>query len=152
MISGVAERYARSLFDLALEEKALPAVEKDLAEVETLLSESADLRRLIGSPVFSADDQYRAIAAIADAAGIKGLVGNFLRVAALNRRLFAVPAMIRGFRALAAAHRGEVAADVTSAHALSDVAEGGTRSDAQGRRRQGCLGQSDGRSQPFSAG
>ena len=119
MISGVAERYARSLFDLALESRSVEAVDKDLARVEQMLAGSADLRRLIESPVFSAEDQFRAISAIADKAGLKGLVGNFLRVAAQNRRLFAVPGMIRAYRQIAAAHRGEVSAEVTSAHELS---------------------------------
>ncbi|MBX3531252.1 MAG: F0F1 ATP synthase subunit delta [Rhizobiaceae bacterium] len=125
MISGVAERYARSLFDLALEAKSLDAVDKDLAQVESMLSGSADMKRLIESPVFSADDQFRAISAIAAKAGLKGLVGNFLKVAAKNRRLFAVPGMIKAYRQIAAAHRGEASAEVTSAHELgaAQVAE-----------------------------
>src|SRR5690606_6606483 len=69
--------------------------------------------------VFSADDQFKAMSAIADKAGMKGLVGNFLRVVARNRRLFAVPGMIRAFRRIAAEARGEVAADVVSAHDLT---------------------------------
>jgi len=119
MISGVAERYAGSLFDLARESGSVEAVEKDLGAVESLLSSSADLQRLIESPVFSADDQFRAISAIADKAGIGGLVGNFLRVVARNRRLFAIPGMIAAFRRIAAEHRGEVSASVVSAHALT---------------------------------
>src|SRR5690606_13761001 len=90
---------------------------------ETLLAESEDLSRMIRSPVFSAEEQFKAVAAIADKAGITGLVGNFLRVVAQNRRLFAVPSMIRAFRAIAAEARGEVAADVTSAHPLTPAQE-----------------------------
>lgn len=118
-ISGVAERYAGSLFDLAMQSNAVAAVESDLARFETLLDGSEDLQRLIKSPVFSADDQFKAIAAIADKAGITGLTGNFLRVVARNRRLFAVPGMIKAFRRIAAEQRGEVSAEVTSAHALT---------------------------------
>ena len=114
----MASRYASSLFDLASEAGSLDEVEKELGRVEAMLQDSADLRRLVASPVFSADDQLRAISAIADKAGFKGLVGNFLRVVARNRRLFALPGMIAAFRRLAAEARGEVAADVTSAHAL----------------------------------
>lgn len=121
--SGVAERYAGSLFDLAVESKSIAAVEKDLARFEALLAGSDDLRRLISSPVFSADEQFRSIGAIADKAKIGGLTGNFLRVVARNRRLFAVPGMIRAFREIAARHRGEVAAEVTSAHALTAAQE-----------------------------
>ncbi|MBA3448940.1 MAG: F0F1 ATP synthase subunit delta [Pseudaminobacter sp.] len=122
-ISGVAERYAGSLYELAAQANAVPAVEAGLARFETLLRGSEDLTRMIKSPVFSSDEQYKAIAVIADRAGITGLVGNFLRVIAKNRRLFAVPAMIRAFRRIAAEQRGEVAAEVTSAHALSPEQE-----------------------------
>jgi len=118
-ISGVAERYAGSLFDLALQANSVAKVEADLDSFEKILSGSADLERLIKSPVFSSEDQTRAIAAVADKAKITGLAGNFLRVVAANRRLFAVPGMIKAFRRIAAEHRGEAAAEVTSAHALT---------------------------------
>jgi len=119
MISGVAERYAGSLYELAADAKQIDQVEKDLGRFEALLEGSDDLRRLTASPVFSSDEQLKAVGAIADKAGIKGLTGNFLRVVAKNRRLFAVPGMIKAFRRIAAEARGEVAADVTSAHALT---------------------------------
>ena len=120
-ISGIAERYAGSLFELAVQTNAIKAVENDLASFERLLTSSADLNRLLMSPVFSADEQFKAVSTVADRAGIKGLVGNFLRVVAKNRRLFAVPAMIKAFRRIAADHRGEVAAEVTSAHPLTEA-------------------------------
>lgn len=84
-----------------------------------MLAGSADLKRLIESPVFAAEDQERAISAIVDKAKITGLAGNFLRVVARNRRLFAIPGMIKAFRKIAAEHRGEASAEVTSAHVLS---------------------------------
>lgn len=121
IVSGVAERYATALFELALEGGALDAVDADLSRFNALLSESEDLTRLVKSPVFAAEDQSRAIAAVLDKAGIGGLVGNFVKVAANNRRLFAVPGMIVAFRALLARHRGEVTAEVTSAEPLSDA-------------------------------
>jgi len=118
-ISAVAERYAGSLFELALQENSVAKVEADLNSFEAMLNGSADLGRLINSPVFSSEEQAKAIAAIADKAKITGLVGNFLRVVARNRRLFAVPGMIKAFRQIAAEHRGEASADVTSAHDLT---------------------------------
>ena len=119
MISGVAERYAGSLHELASQANSVAKVESELSRFETLIEGSADLRRLIESPVFSAEDQLRAISAIVDKAKITGLTGNFLRVVARNRRLFAVPGMIRAFRRIAAEARGEVAAEVASAHELT---------------------------------
>jgi F-type H+-transporting ATPase subunit delta len=118
-VSAVAERYAGSLFELALEAKSVAAVEKDLGAVEGLINGSADLKRLVVSPVFSAEDQVRAIGALVSKAKIGGLTANLLRVAARNRRLFAVPGMIAAFRRIAAEHRGETTAEVTSAHALT---------------------------------
>lgn len=119
MTSGVTKRYASALFDLAVSEKKIPAVEKDLKRFDDLLQGSSDLQRLVTSPVFSADDQSRAIDAVLSKAKITGLVGNFVRVVARNRRLFAMKGMLTAFRKLLADHRGEVAAEVTVAKALS---------------------------------
>jgi F-type H+-transporting ATPase subunit delta len=119
LISGVAGRYASSLFDLALEAQSIDKVGEELSSFEAVIAGNDDLKRLIESPVFSAEDQFNAISALADKAKISGLTGNFLRVVAQNRRLFTLPAIARGFRELAARHRGEVTADVVSAHELS---------------------------------
>lgn len=121
LISGVAARYATSLFELAVEENSLDTVASDLAAFEAMIAESGDLRRLIESPAFSAEEQFKAIGALADKAGITGLVGNFLRVVARNRRLFAVPGIIRAYRELLAKHRGEVRAEVRTAHPLTEA-------------------------------
>lgn len=114
----MAGRYANALFELAVEEKALDRVMSELDAFAALLDESEDLRRLVRSPVFSADEQARALAAILKRAEIKGLTANFLGVVAHNRRLFAIPEMIKDYRALLAAHRGETTAEVASAQAL----------------------------------
>ena len=123
LISGVAERYASSLFELALEANAIDAVASDLNRFKAMIDESADLKRLIASPVFSADEQSAAMSALTQRAGIGGLVGNFLKVVAGNRRLFALPGMIASFHQQLARHRGEVTAEVTSAHALDAAQE-----------------------------
>jgi len=116
----MAGRYAGALFELALEEKAVDAVKKDLEQFDAMIEESADLNRLVRSPVFGVDEQLRALQAILDKAGIKGIAANFVRVIATNRRLFAVRNIIKGYRALVARHKGEVSAQVTVAEKLSD--------------------------------
>jgi F-type H+-transporting ATPase subunit delta len=116
----VAGRYANALFELAAEAKSLPAVEADLGRFSALIESSPDLQRLVKSPVFAADEQLRAVAAILDKTEIGGLVGNLIRVVTGNRRLFALPQIIVAFRALTARQRGEVAAEVTSAEPLND--------------------------------
>jgi len=119
IIAGMAGRYATALFELALESRKLAQVEKDLNRFQRSLDSSADLERLVESPVFSAEDQARALEAILKRAGITGVTANFLGLVAANRRLYAVRDIFRAFRALTARHRGEVTAQVTTATALS---------------------------------
>lgn len=119
--SEVAERYAGALFELARDGGSLDAVAADIGRFEALMADSADLVRLVRSPVFTPDDQGRAVSAVLQRAGIGGLVANFVKLAARNRRLFAVPAMFKAYRALLAAHRGETTAEVTSAAPLGDT-------------------------------
>ena len=114
----MAGRYATALFDLARETNAIDAVKADLDGFDALIGESADLVRLVRSPVFSADEQGRALSAVLDRAGIGGLAARFLKLVTSNRRLFAVRDMIRGFRELAARHKGEATAEVTVAEPL----------------------------------
>ncbi len=120
IISGMAGRYGNALFELARDEKAVDAVKADLERFDMLITDNPDLNRLVRSPVFGADEQLRALSAIFEKAGIKGLAANFLRVITTNRRLFAVRDMIRAYRTLVAHHKGEVVAEVTVAEKLSD--------------------------------
>jgi F-type H+-transporting ATPase subunit delta len=108
------------LFELAQEQSQLQPVENDLNSIQAMLDESSDLMRMVRSPVFSADDQLKALDALLGQAGIGGLALNFVKLIVRNRRLFALPDMIKAFRTLAAGARGEVEADVASATALND--------------------------------
>jgi F-type H+-transporting ATPase subunit delta len=119
--SGMAGRYATALFELALEQKAVDAVRADLERFDALVGESADLGRLVRSPVFGADEQARALAGVLERAGIRSVAANFLLLVARNRRLFAVRQMIRAYKALVARHKGEVTAQVTAAEKLSEA-------------------------------
>ena len=119
-VSGVAGRYATALFELALEANAVDPVLADLRQFNTLLAENPDLMRLVRSPVFGAEAQSKALAAVLDKAEIGGIAGQFLKVVAANRRLFAVRDLIKAYAALVARHKGEVTAQVTVADSLSD--------------------------------
>jgi F-type H+-transporting ATPase subunit delta len=119
MMASVAGRYASALFELAQEQSQLAVVEGDLANIQALLDESEDLRRLVRSPVFSADNQTLALVAVLGRMGASELAQNFVKLLVRNRRLFALGDMIEAFRTLAARARGEVEADVTSAATLT---------------------------------
>jgi F-type H+-transporting ATPase subunit delta len=119
-VSGVAGRYATALFELARDQKSVDQVRAELDQFSALLKDNPDLMRLVRSPVFTSDEQGKALGAILAKAGIGGITANFLRVLTANRRLFAVNDVIRAFRALVAQFRGEATADVTVAEPLSD--------------------------------
>jgi F-type H+-transporting ATPase subunit delta len=119
-VSGVAERYAAALFGLADERRTLDEVASDLRELRAMLAASADLSRLMRSPILTRSEQAKAIAALTEHAGFSPLVRNFLAVVAKNRRLFAVPAMIEAYLKNLAERRGEVTAEVTAALPLSE--------------------------------
>lgn len=119
--SGVAGRYATALFELALESNALERVAVDLTRFNEALDAFDDLVRLVKSPVFTAEEQGRALGAILEQLKIEGLTRNFLLLVAKNRRLFAAPDMIRAFRAMLARHRGETSATVTAAAKLTET-------------------------------
>ena len=121
IVSGMAGRYATALFELAVEAGSIDQIKNDLDSFDQLAAANPDLMRLIRSPVFGADEQAKALAAVLQRAGITGLSAQLLKVVAANRRLFAVRQMIRDFRALVANYKGEVTADVTVAERLNDA-------------------------------
>jgi F-type H+-transporting ATPase subunit delta len=128
MVSGAAGRYASALFELAQESRALDAVSADLDTFDRLIRESPDLQRLVRSPVFTAEEQTKAVGAILDRAGLSGLAANFIRLVASKRRLFALPDMIRSFRARVAQAKGIVQVEVRLAEPPSERILGDIRS------------------------
>jgi F-type H+-transporting ATPase subunit delta len=120
-VSELAARYSSALFELADENQALDTVAGDLTTLKTLLAESADLRRLVGSPVISRADQGRAMAAVVEALSLGDLAKRFVGLVAANRRLFKLQSMIDGYMGLLAKRRGESTAKITVARPLSDA-------------------------------
>jgi F-type H+-transporting ATPase subunit delta len=120
IVAGVAGRYATALFDLALEDKALDRIRADLDRFDDMIAGSADLHRLVRSPVFGADEQVKALDPVLKQAKIEGVSANFIKLVASNRRLFAIRDIIKAFRAMVARHKGEVSASVTVAEPLSN--------------------------------
>jgi F-type H+-transporting ATPase subunit delta len=118
--SGIAGRYALAVFELALEDKSLDAVERDFAALKTMILQSADLARLVRAPVFSRGDQAKGMTAILDQMDAAPLTRRFVLLLAAKRRLFVLLDAIRDFDALLARQRGEIDAEVASARPLGD--------------------------------
>ena len=119
--ASLAGRYASALFDLASENGTVTAVESDLGQLETALAESSELAAVTTNPKVGRSDAQKALWGVSAILGVTELTQNFLGVLAQNRRLAELPKVIRAFRSIAAAQRGEVTAEVTSAHALTDT-------------------------------
>ena len=123
--ASLAGRYASALFELASESGpksgGVTAIESDLETLGKALAESPEFAALTTNPKVSRTDAGKALAALSKAMKLSPLTANFLGVLAQNRRLAQLPAVIRAFRTIAAAQRGEVTAEVTSAHALTDA-------------------------------
>lgn len=119
--ASLGGRYATALFELARDAKSLDAVEASLGNVRAALDESPEFARLVASPLVGRADAKRAIGASTAALGVDPTTASFLGVLAGNRRLNQLPQIIRAFRALAADHRGETTAEVTSAHPLDEA-------------------------------
>ncbi len=119
--TGLAGRYATALFELADEGKALDQVAGDLKQLDAALGGSDDLRRLVRSPVIGRDDQIRTMDAILDKMKLHELTRRFVGVVGANRRLFALSTIIRAYLAELARRRGEVTANVVTAHKLNDT-------------------------------
>lgn len=117
--SGLADRYAAALFELAEQRSALDQVAGDLKSLRAMIESSVDLRRLLSNPVMSRKVQLQAMSALAGKAGFNELTGRFVGVLASNRRLVALSAIIQAFLARLAAKKGEVTAQVVAARALS---------------------------------
>jgi F-type H+-transporting ATPase subunit delta len=119
--SDVGARYAQALFELAKDQREVAAVEADLRSLKAMRADSADLRTLISSPQFDAEAKAAGLAGIAEAAGFHATTRKFLGLVASNRRASAIPAMIAAFERIAAADRGAISAEVTTAMPLTDA-------------------------------
>ena len=117
--TDAGQRYAQSLFELTIENGSLQKVEADLKSLKAMVGDSADLRRLIASPAFSAEDKGKGLSAVAKKAGFQPLTIKFLGLVAANGRAGDLMGAITAFTELSAKHRGVVTAEVVSAAALS---------------------------------
>lgn len=117
--SGLAGRYALALFDLAKDAGELDVVAGELGALGGLLADGGDLKDLTTSPIFSREEQTRAMTAVVAHAKFSKLVANFIGVVGNNRRLDQLGAIINEFDRLLAHHKGEVSASVITAHQLT---------------------------------
>lgn len=117
--SGIAQRYATAMFELAKTGDQLSALAADIDALDAALGTSADLTAMVSSPIYSRDAQQSAIVAIAKALNLSQLLTNTLALMASKRRLFVLPQFIKCMHDKIADEKGEVTAEVASATSLT---------------------------------
>ncbi len=120
IVAGVQGRYATALFEQARDDGKLEQVERELEDFVALLDDSHDLDRVLKSPAHGHAEKRHILAKVLQKAGIKGISASFLSLVAKNNRLGILREIVDAFKALSAAHRGEIKALVISAGKLSD--------------------------------
>ncbi|WBU62639.1 F0F1 ATP synthase subunit delta [Paracoccus aerodenitrificans] len=118
--ASIAGRYAQALFDIVKESGEIDQLASQVDDLGAALDDSDELRHVISSPIYTREEQGKAISAVAEKMGLSASLANTLKLMARNRRLFTLPQFVAELRRLVAEHRGEVTADVVSAVALSD--------------------------------
>ncbi|MCO6385157.1 F0F1 ATP synthase subunit delta [Oceanicola sp. 502str15] len=119
--ASIAARYASALFDLAKSDKKLKSLGSDADTLGAALDESDAFRDLINNPIYTRAEQAAGATAVAKKMGLDALTTSTLGLMAQNRRLFALPQLVKALKAMIAEENGEVTAEVTSAKALTDA-------------------------------
>ncbi|HEU5074846.1 MAG TPA: ATP synthase F1 subunit delta, partial [Polyangiaceae bacterium] len=117
--AAVAQRYARAIFELGIEEHQLEALTKQVTAFANTYAANAELGTLLENPSVSGEQREAVLREVADRLGVHGLALNAIRLLARRRRLLVLPAIARQLVRLADEQTGVVRATVTSAVPLS---------------------------------
>jgi F-type H+-transporting ATPase subunit delta len=120
---GLTDRYAAALYAHASDVNALDVVVAEMDQLGQMIDGSADLKRLLSSPLIDVNTAQKAARAVLEAQGFGKVVQDFVGVIAANRRLSALRPIVAAFATLVAEKRGVVVAEVATAQPLSEVQE-----------------------------
>jgi len=127
MATAVANRYARALADLAIEEagRVEPRqMVEELQSFEGVLSEAGDLAGILANPAVPPARKHAVVARLAEMIGCGPLVRNLLYVLVDRRRITALPEIRAAFEGLLDEHLGLLRVEVASAGELSPQQRG----------------------------
>nr|WP_249193737.1 ATP synthase F1 subunit delta [Gluconobacter wancherniae] len=128
-VSGVAQRYARALYDYASEQGAISDVLRQVRGLREAIGQSADLRVFLRDARLDERRSAEVAGALMEKLGFGDALRRFVGVIASNRRLSELASILDGVIALDATLRGEVVAEIRSTQPLTDM----QRSQLQGR-------------------
>jgi F-type H+-transporting ATPase subunit delta len=116
----VTSRYARAFADVVLEHRLDPRkTEEELRSIADLLASSPELRTIWENPSVTAQQKHAVLDAIVGRIGASRMVRNFLALLIDNRRIAALPEILRQFSLELNERLGLTEAEVTSARQLA---------------------------------
>lgn len=115
----LAQRYAKALADVALEQKAADRMRKELSSFLDLVGESTDLRNFLASPAIPRAAKQAVIEKLVTRLGASRALRNLLFLLVENRRTLLLLQIQQAFEQELLARMGVVEAHVVSARELS---------------------------------
>lgn len=115
----IAQRYAKSLFDLAQEKNATEAVKIDFDMLERVYDATPDFRFFVRGPEVQPRVKAQILKRIFDGR-LNDVTGAFLELLAMRSRVELLPQIAYAFLDLYHRSRNEVVVKLISAQALSD--------------------------------
>ena len=116
-----AYRYAKAIMDLAVEQKQVETIEKDMGQIRETIASSDGLKEMLGSPVLKATDKESALKAIFK--GASDLTGKVFALLATNKRIGLLDAVAQQFLLLYETMKGQDVAQVITAIPLTAAME-----------------------------
>ncbi|EGD78424.1 hypothetical protein PTSG_09120 [Salpingoeca rosetta] len=116
---GIEGRYAHALYSAAAKKNALDSVEKELTKFKGYTETDTKFNTFLNNPVITRSQKTKVIQDVLKKQKFSDITVNFFAALAENNRLTHSVDVIEAFGKLMAATRGEVAATITSAEALS---------------------------------
>jgi F-type H+-transporting ATPase subunit delta len=115
--SRVAERYAKSLLEMATEDDIVAEVEGDFHTVREAIAGSRDLRNFLATPIID-DHRKESILTEIFATRVSPLVGRFISLMARKGRASQLPDIVEAFEDLLDRVRQITPAEITTAVVL----------------------------------
>lgn len=114
-------QYANALADIALEQGAGEAAQKQLKEFGAAYEESAELRSFLASPSVTREAKHGVVEKLVARLGASRIIRNFLFVIVDNQRTHVLPEILDAFNLVIRQRRGVAEAEVASATEMTDA-------------------------------
>ena len=118
-----ATRYARALFDVALQEGALEQADNDLTTFVNTVASHPELQRVLVTPAVPAPKKHALLQELLPKLHVSGPAAKLLLRLAGRDRLILLPDLVAVFRERLMEHRQIVEAEVTTAQPLAPERE-----------------------------